>query len=207
MMGWKAAGWWAAGLSALAMLAVGVGMARNAEAAYIVTLVQDGSNVVATGSGSLDLASLTDSGPGPQSAVIEPFFGAIFVGSTTSTVVDAYYVNFAGPGSFGTGGYSAPSSGSGPLVGRSDGGGGLILVPDGYVSGASLGTSTDTWDNASFASLGVTPGTFTWTWGSGASADSFTLDVAVPEPGSIALLATGVVALGVCFRKRTVAAG
>jgi hypothetical protein len=38
-----------------------------------------------------------------------------------------------------------------------------------------------TYDNVTFATIGVTPGTYEWTWGSGAHADSFTLD-AVPAP-------------------------
>jgi hypothetical protein len=144
---------------------VGLACQLPAEAAYVVTITQDGSDVVATGSGSLDLATLTDSGVSLQAAVLDPSFGSIFLGATTSALVDAYYVSFAGPGSLGSGGYASPESGSGPLVGRSNGGGGLILVPDGYVSGTSLGTSTDTWDNTTIAALGVTPGTYTWTWG------------------------------------------
>ena len=69
-----------------------------------------------------------------------------------------------------------------------------MFVPTGYVSGASLGTSTDTWSGATFASLGVAPGTYTWTWGTGADADSFTLQIgaaAVPEPASLTLTALG----------------
>jgi hypothetical protein len=62
-------------------------------------------------------------------------------------------------------------------------------VPPSYMSGSLL-SDTSTYDNQTFVSLGVTPGTYEWTWGSGADADSFTLDVpAVPEPASIALLA------------------
>ena len=61
----------------------------------------------------------------------------------------------------------------------------------GYVSGGAL-SSNATWDNQTFSSLGVTPGEYEWTWGSGAHADSFTLDIvtaAVPEPSSVGLVA------------------
>ncbi len=51
---------------------------------------------------------------------------------------------------------------------------------------------TATWNNQTFASFGATPGTYVWTWGSGANAGSFTLNIggtaAVPEPSSLALL-------------------
>ena len=81
----------------------------------------------------------------------------------------------------------------------------ILGVPVGYVSGSSLRTSTDTWDDATFASLGVTPGLYTWTWGSRKDADSFRLIVAggpleqlasldppsIPEPATWTLMAVG----------------
>ena len=92
------------------------------------------------------------------------------------------YTGLTGPSSFGSGSFEDANSGSGSLVGVA---GSLapfqiLGVPVGYVSGSSLRTSTDTWDDATFASLGVTPGIYTWTWGSGEDADSFKLVVAGP---------------------------
>jgi hypothetical protein len=59
--------------------------------------------------------------------------------------------------------------------------------------------STSTYDNATFASLGVTPGVYVWSWGSGATDDTFTLDIgtaAVPESSTWALMLLGFVGLG-----------
>jgi hypothetical protein len=75
-------------------------------------------------------------------------------------------------------------------------------VPAGYVSGHAL-SDTATWDNATFASLGVTPGTYKWTWGTGAHADS----AVIPEPSTWALMALGFTGLGVAgwrSRRRSV---
>jgi hypothetical protein len=69
-------------------------------------------------------------------------------------------------------------------------------VPSGYVSGTSL-SDTSTYDGATFASLGVTPGVYKWTWGSGTNADSFKLDiVAVPEPSTWIMMLAGFAGLG-----------
>jgi len=77
---------------------------------------------------------------------------------------------------------------------------GLLLVPSGYVSGAPLSDSM-TFNNATFASLGVTPGTYVWTWGAGAN-QNFTLQIGpagVPDTGStlslLSLASLGLVAL------------
>jgi len=82
-----------------------------------------------------------------------------------------------------------------------------LYLPNGYVSDTSVSNLT-TFSGATFASLGVTPGTYVWTWGSGATTDSFTLQfgsapTGVPEPASLALLSAGVVGLGLVRRKRT----
>ena len=81
------------------------------------------------------------------------------------------------------------------------------MVPFEYVPGDPL-SGTSVYARATFASLGVTPGTYVWTWGSGANADSLTLQIghapAVSEPASMALLALGVAGLGVRrWRRRT----
>ena len=60
-------------------------------------------------------------------------------------------------------------------------------------------SSSATWDNATFASLGVTPGTYVWTWGT-AVGQSFTLDVVkpagVPEPAALGMFGFGTLLIG-----------
>ena len=153
--------------------------------AFTITLEQVGSNVVATGSGAFNLTGLSFLASGTQGgAILQPPIGAIVTGTTDSANV-TFFSGFSGPTSFGSGNGDIASSGSGDRVGIV-GLFGQLSVPDGYVSGAAL-LSSATWNNATFASLGVTPGTYTWTWGTGANADSFTLQIVpagVPDAGS-----------------------
>jgi hypothetical protein len=147
----------------------------SAQAGYIVTLTQQGSNVVATGSGAIDLTGLSFLDSGASNAGnIEPGFGQILTGPL-GTIEE--FVGFKGPTSFGSGGFLFASSGTGDLVGIS-GGAHSLVVPLGYVSDSAL-SDTSTWVNATFASLGVTPGTYEWIWGTGAN-QNFTLVVVQP---------------------------
>ena len=62
----------------------------------------------------------------------------------------------------------------------------VLFVPSGYLSGNPL-SGTSTYNNATFASLGVTPGTYVWTWGAGGANQNFTLIIGpagVPDAGS-----------------------
>lgn len=166
-----------------------------ANSVYTVTIAQVGSNVVATGSGNLDLTDLTFDTRSPYSisSSIDASGGNLALGPAPGldlgyNLADGYTGTFSGPTSFGSGGGLA-NSGSGIAVTNpfSD----ELYVAPGYVSGTQLGISTATFDGATFSSLGLTPGTYTWTWGSGADQGSFVLDIPAPtaaEPGSFLLL-------------------
>jgi len=39
-----------------------------------------------------------------------------------------------------------------------------LVLPTGYTSGSAL-TTSETWNNTTLAGLGLTDGTYTWTWG------------------------------------------
>ena len=112
---------------------------------------------------------------------------------------------------YGTQFFTPASSGSGDRVGTFGGTGDEgIFVPQGYTFGTAL-SATNTFSSKSFASLGLTPGTYTTTWGAGATADFLTINVgaaaAVPEPSTFALLGMGAIGLiGHGRRKRKRAA-
>ena len=196
-----------AGATALGV-AILIGSGLSAEAGYVVTLEQVGSNVVATGSGTIDLTDLTFEGSVSTIPFIRPNFGGINTGAAESV---ATYGSVTGPTSFGTGSFTDANSGTGDLVGINVTFSGSLGVPSGYVSDSALMDSA-TYDNATFSSLFATPGTYEWTWGSGPHADSFTLQIgpaapAVPEPSSRMLLGSGLGLLGLiwagAFRRRS----
>ncbi len=202
------------GLAASAAIVLLAPAAANA-APYVAKLTQQGNNVVATGSGAFDLVGLTLLG---QTTSIPPglapdTYAYVFTGPGSSASIDAYAFGgmFGGPTSFGSGSYTPASSGSGDVIEFLGAytpavGGPNIWLPSGYVSGTELSSSA-TWDNATFASLGVTPGTFVWTWGNGAD-QSFTLDIVratVPEPAALGVFGFGMLMVGafVSLRRRT----
>jgi hypothetical protein len=187
-----------AGAAALgAALLLGSGPATSpAQAGYVVTLEEVGDDVVATGIGPIDLNGLFFIGTDTFAhAYIAPATGQIFTGPITLFSSADFYFPITGPGSFGSGDIIFASSGSGDLVGVVSGGPSLF-VPVGYDSGDPL-SSTSTWLNQTFLSLGVTPGTYVWSWGTGVN-QNFTLIIgptAIPEPASAVLLGVALAGL------------
>jgi hypothetical protein len=207
-------------LSAVAIgvaLTIGVGASvLPAQAAYVVDLTQVADatqplkfDVVATGSGSLDLGALNFFFDDNDAAGVWGVSGLVAVGPPTF-ISSILYTGITGPSTIGPGGIILATSGSGNLAGIDGGlgiGGGSVIVSSSYVSGAPLGTSTDTWDNATFSSLGLTPGTYKWTWGSAANAnaDSFTVHIGtiIPEPSTWAMILLGFAGISYAgYRRR-----
>jgi hypothetical protein len=144
-------------------------------AAYTMSFQQVGPDVVATGSGSIDftdLSFLVSESVNPQ---IVPFLGTATLGATPMVAIN-FYDTISGPSSFGPGGPLFADSGSGAGVGLSSTAD-AVGFPSNYVSGSPLGVSTDTWSSQTFSSLGLTPGTYEYTWGTGLDADSLTLQI------------------------------
>jgi hypothetical protein len=172
------------------------GLVRPAAAGFIVNVAQQGANVVATGSGTINLTALTDccsSNPPPD---ITALLGRLSLGAT-GLVGEAWSGNsFHGPNNFGSGSLFFATSGTGDHV-EMAASNSFLAVPTGYVSGTALSDSA-TWNSKTISSLGLTPGIYTWAWGSGATADSFVIDIqapSVPEPASLALVATAILGL------------
>ena len=170
-----------AALASITLLGVSI---RPAQAGYTVTLMQVGTDVVATGSGAIDLNGLTFVGSGDDfNPAIDPPLGIIATGPFASSV--DVYQGFTGPTDFGSGPGAPANTATGDFV-EISGVGLQLFVPLNYVSGAALSDSM-TFNNATLASLGVTPGTYVWTWGIGPN-QNFTLQIlctrrcATPRP-------------------------
>jgi hypothetical protein len=134
-------------------------------------------------------------------AAIVPNPALIFTASVGLVNIDVYHGLLTGPTNFGSGLGALADTGSGDFVGINVFGGNLF-VPQGYVSGSALSDSM-TFNNATFASLGATPGTYIWTWGAGLPNQNFTLIIgAVPDGGStVSLLGFALLSLAALRRK------
>jgi len=111
---------------------------RPAQAGYIVTLKQVGSDVVATGSGAVDLTGLTLRVSGTLApGVITANIGIIQIGGSLDNPFIDQYTGITGPTNFGSGNTFEASTNSGDFVGIF-GLTGNIDVPQGYVSDTPL---------------------------------------------------------------------
>ena len=116
------------------------------------------------------------------------------------------YRGLTGPRNFGAGGSTNATSATGPIFFLGGaffaGGDGLVAVPSQYTSFTSISDSA-TWANTTISDLGLTPGDYKWTWGSGTGGQFIEVVIpAVPEPSSLILAGTGAGLVGYCMRIR-----
>jgi hypothetical protein len=170
----------------------------KAEASVLINIFQTGGDVVAAGGGSIDLTGLQFEGSAIVGATgaLWPSMASVITG--TNVFVDLYS-SVSGPGPFGPGGLIGGSNGSGDAFGLFQGD---VVVPQGYMSGSPLIGSV-TFVGETFKSLGLTPGTYVYTWNSSPvpaafQDDSLTVNIApIPEPATWAMMALGFIGLGV----------
>jgi hypothetical protein len=182
-------------------------LAPTSRGEFIITFSQNGNDVVANGTGSINLAALKAFATAPATPGVVASIADVTVGGATTVTA---YNGFSGPTSFGPGAIAFATTATGQSVSIIGGGVPLIAVFNGYKSGDQL-TGSATWANSTFSSLGLTPGTYEWTWGTGANADDFIVQIGpatVPAPSSLILAGTGlsVVGLYTGIRRRRAAA-
>ncbi len=177
----------------------------RAQAGLLITINQVGNDVVVSGSGTLDTADLTNSS---SFSGFDPEIHATEALVTLGPIPEDFnlFTGLIGPSAFGPGNAfpTDASSGSGDAFGIL-GSIGEVALPMGYVSGTAL-LATNTYSGQTISSLGLTLGTYVYTAGSTADADTITLQInpaSVPEPST--LISGGLAALlglGYAWRRR-----
>jgi hypothetical protein len=167
----------------IALLLLGM-MSGATSAAVVIDIDEVGDDVVATASGTINTAgfdSLDSASPGPFLAGtgFDPDW-TCGIGVGTGSSVDVYVEADLGNTSVCSTGARFPAFGgsTGDYVGviAAADGPDVIYVQPGYVSGSPI-EAQSTWSNSSLTSLGLVPGVYVFTWGSGADEDTLTVRI------------------------------
>ena len=185
-------------LMCAATLGMGLLYGPAARAAFVLRIDEVGADVVATGSGSIDVADLTLDESGRITPYLESGEAIVFTGKSGAFVG---YGGATGPGNFGHEDAFPIVSGSGDFVGIA-GAFGEVAVPTSYDSGGPLSSSA-IWLNQSFASMGIDPGIYVWTWNAGRDTDSFAVEIGVPEPSTWGAMLVGFLGLAIVRYRAT----
>jgi hypothetical protein len=191
------------GQLALGLLVAFAGSAKLQAIDLIFTAQEVGADVVTSVSGFVNTTGLTNTG----SANGRGRFAGTFIGGSVIQVGPSLSYNnwggVTGSAVFGSGSQTFATTNTGNNAGIGTYSSGFVLfLPQTYVSGASM-SGTSTYTGKTLADLGMTVGTYNWTWGSGANAGTAQLTIsAVPEPSTYALAAIATSVMAYLARRR-----
>jgi hypothetical protein len=170
-----------------------------------VNIVQSGSDVVATETGSLDTSTLSFHASGSNGGpTIIPNVAGVLLGNPSSGTENTWSISNSGPTSWGSGSQTNASSTTGTYFGMTrqfD----FLVLSNNYISGSPI-SGTATWTGETLSGLGLNPGTYVYEAGS--VPQTITIEVgqaAAPEPATLwfALIGgAGFVAYGRFARRR-----
>ena len=161
-----------------------VGWHFEIKAAATITFSQVGNDVQATISGTMDVTSANYLGTNNSSGRVRGAPTNVHIGPVidpTTVIVDTY--SASGPTNIGTSASNIDATlGSGTaskMFGVNMASPSRVIVPAGFTVGDVEASST--WAGQSIASLGLTPGTYTFTW----PGDSLKVVIPAPTPAAI----------------------
>jgi hypothetical protein len=160
---------------------------------FTITITENGSDVIWEGSGSFDLTDLTFDSNQSVGAGYDATSAIWLVGPTTATFADFYDGVTTFPSSFGSGN-TAPNNGYGDIFGILPSSNRYLAVPSGYTSNTFISGST-TYTGQTISSMGLTPGTYTWSWGTGLTSSSINMIIGgspavTPTPTETSIIPT-----------------
>lgn len=143
---------------------------------FFFTLQEVGPDVVLSGTGSVDLASLIPAGPySATPSFIRPSQGLFSVGAQVGGEEWYSGVTLSSPISFGSGSATNADSSTGDILGLS--GFGDVKVPTGYSGGLLNGTATFTGTTLSTLGVTVPGGPYLIQWGASGASETITLSI------------------------------
>jgi hypothetical protein len=173
----------------------------SANAALVVSFIQVGNNVVETGSGTVDTAGLSGSPAGLLAGAVRGSDATAEIGPAST---GTFFGSLSGPTSFGPGStFFSATTGTGDIFGV-QGGSSLLFLPAGYMSGTLL-SGTASFNNQTFSSLGITPGTYLYAFDGDVNAVTVQIGpvvTAIPEPSTWAMMILGFCGLGFMAYRR-----
>lgn len=151
-----------------------------ADAGLIMTLTQNtGSSVLLTFSGAINTSGMLQLSNSSAPNLMNPSAGSFQKGSPSSFTL-WFNPQVSGPASnFGSGGGANAALATGDAIYVSFGGPQVMGLPVGYTSLSALAGTMSF--NGTFASLGITAGVRSFSWGGGGTGRTVTLNV-VPAP-------------------------